>query len=160
MLKGIYLFLIAVLVGIELSIGILVAPTIFYPQNIIGSEILTHFQSGQLMTNIFIKYDKILIFVMFISFVVEIFNLKNKNESFNLKFSNFMLAFIGFALALAFVFYFTDYILEAQSLGEEMTKTKTFSQYHLASEWCMKLMIFSQSILFFLKFYNYKRCIK
>ncbi|MGB2553916.1 DUF4149 domain-containing protein, partial [Campylobacter sp. MOP51] len=60
-MKGLYLLLLAALIGIEISIGAFVAPTLFYPQSIIGDGILTHFQSGLLMTNIFVKFNYVLI---------------------------------------------------------------------------------------------------
>ena len=45
MIKAIYLFFIASLVGVEISIGAFVAPTIFFPDNLIGSGVLTHFKA-------------------------------------------------------------------------------------------------------------------
>lgn len=148
---NIYLFLLAVLVGLEMSVGAFVAPVIFNPNEIIGKDVLTHFQSGQLMTEIFLKFNNVLIFISIVSFVYETINLaKNKIESFNLKFSSFMLSLLNLALACVFIFYFTDYILEAQHLGT--TTTSTFAQIHKASEWTMKVMLILQTILFFIKF--------
>lgn len=147
----IYLFLIALLIGIELSLGILVSPVIFYPQNIIGESVLSHFQSGKMMSVIFVKFGYFLIFVSLISIIFEILNLKN-SENFNKKFSIFMLSFINFILALTFVFYFTNYILDAQNLGEEATRSIEFLKIHRASEWSMKIMLLAQVVLFFMKF--------
>ena len=47
---SIYIFIIAALIGIELSLGALVAPVVFFPQQIIGDGVLSHFQSGKLMS--------------------------------------------------------------------------------------------------------------
>lgn len=151
---NIYLFLLAMLVGLEVAAGAFVAPVIFYPQALIGEGVLTHFQSGILMTEIFIRFNKVLLFITAISFIYELLNLCiNKKESFNLKFSSFMLAFLNALLAAAFVFYFTDYIVEAQKLGPEATLgSETFAKMHSASEWVMKLLLILQTILFFLKF--------
>ncbi|EAH7779714.1 DUF4149 domain-containing protein, partial [Campylobacter coli] len=54
-MKAINLFLLAAMIGIELILGIVVAPVIFYPANLIGEGVLSHFQSGLMMTQIFIK---------------------------------------------------------------------------------------------------------
>ena len=148
---NLYLFLLALLVGLELAAGVFVAPVIFNPSQFIGDGILTHFQSGQLMTQIFVKFNNFLLIISIIAFGYEALNFsKNKKESFNAKFSAFMLALVNLILALVFVFYFTDYIVEAQHL--QTTTTQAFSDIHKASEWTMKVMLILQTILFFLKF--------
>lgn len=148
---NIYLFLLAMVIGIEVSIGVFLAPTIFFPQNIIGEGFLSHFQSGQLMTNVFVKYNYVLIVVSVIGFIYESINLKF-DTSFYKKISSFLLSFIVLVLALAFVFYFTDYILQAQKLGAEATQNEQFAKIHSASELVMKIMMISQILLFFIKF--------
>ncbi|EAL7925103.1 DUF4149 domain-containing protein, partial [Campylobacter coli] len=61
-MKAINLFLLAAMIGIELILGIVVTPVIFYPANLIGEGVLSHFQSGLMMTQIFIKMGYLLIF--------------------------------------------------------------------------------------------------
>lgn len=152
-MKGLYLLFLAALIGIEASIGAFVAPTLFYPQGILGDGVLTHFQSGLLMTNIFVKFNYVLLFVSVLAFSYEIFAFKlDKEAKFAVKFSAFALAFINLALAAAFVFYFTPYVLEAQKLGAQGTMTAEFTQIHKASELVMKIMMFAQIALFFIKF--------
>ncbi|WP_291952756.1 DUF4149 domain-containing protein [Campylobacter sp.] len=151
-MKAVYLFLLASLIGIEISIGVFLAPTIFYPEKFIGEGILTHFQSGLLMTNIFVKFGYVLLGVSIISILIEIFSFKNKNYTFKINFSKFMLSLIILALSLLFVFYFSAYILQAQTLGEKATQTQEFVKIHNASEIVMKIIMFSQFALFFLNF--------
>ncbi|MCR6594064.1 DUF4149 domain-containing protein [Campylobacter insulaenigrae] len=151
-MKAVYLFLLASLIGIEISIGVLLAPTIFYPEKFIGEGVLTHFQSGLLMTNIFIKFNYVLLGVSILSILVEIFSFKNKHYSFKINFSKFILSLIILALSLLFVFYFSAYVLQAQNLGEEATQTQEFIKIHGASEVVMKIIMFSQLALFFLNF--------
>ena len=152
-LLGIYLFLLVALIGIELSLGAFVAPTIFYPQSFLGENVLSHFQSGQLMTQIFLKYNKILMLITGISFVFEMVNFNNnKSQNFNFRFSTLMLAVINLVLMVLFVVVFTDYIVEAQKGGATAVQTAEFAKMHKASEWTMKLMIIAQTILFFMKF--------
>ena len=63
-----------------------------------------------------------------------------------------MLCAINLALALSFAFYFTPFVMDAQAAGEAATQTAEFAQMHAASEWTMKLMLFAQLALFFIKF--------
>jgi len=155
---GIYLFLLALLLGVEFCCGAFTAPTIFRPENTIGSGILTHFQSGQMMTAIFLKMNKILIAVSLFSFVFEMVNLANNREqSFALKFSSMMMSAIILILALMFILYFTDWIVSAQAGGPEATQTAEFAKVHKGSEWCMKIIMLMQAALFFVKFYTQKR---
>ena len=139
------------MIGTELTLGILVAPVIFFPQNIIGEGVLTHFMSGQMMTKIFLKFNYVLLFVSAFVAVSELFDLRKK-LAFSLKFSTFMLSFLNLALALSFVFIFTPFIVQAQSLGADATQTEEFAKMHSASEYVMKVMLVLQLILFFVKF--------
>ena len=149
---SIYIFIIAALIGIELSLGALVAPVVFFPQQIIGEGVLSHFQSGQLMSEIFARYGGILIAVSIICLVFEMINFNNnKSQSFRLRLSTLMLTLINIILALLFVLYFTDYVISAQKIGAGATMTPEFAQIHAASEWCMKLIIVFQTVLFFAK---------
>ena len=150
---SIYLFALCCLIGIEIALGALVAPTIFFPQKLIGDGVLTQFQSGQIMTTIFLKYNSIAMGIAIFSFIFEMVNLNNnKNQTFNIKFSMLMLSLINLILTILFVLVFSDYIVEAQKMGENATKTQEFLQIHNASEWCMKLIIVAQTVLFFIKF--------
>ena len=143
--------LLAVLIGAELTLGILVAPVIFFPQSIIGDGILTHFMSGQMMTKIFLNLNYILLFISIAIMISELFDLRKK-IIFSLKFSMLMLAFLNLALALSFVFFFTPFIVYAQNLGVDATHTAEFAKMHSASEYVMKIMLVLQIILFFVKF--------
>ena len=139
------------MIGTELTLGILVAPVIFFPQSIIGEGVLTHFMSGQMMTKIFLKFNYVLLFISAFVAVSELFDLRKKLAC-SLKFSTFMLSFLNLALALSFVFVFTPFIVQAQNLGAEATQTAEFAKMHSTSEYVMKVMLVLQLILFFLKF--------
>lgn len=148
--RSFYLLLLGICIGAELAIGIFMAPVIFYPSQYIGEGVLSHYQSGQLMTQVFLKYNVMLIFISSLIFLFEIVNLKN-SESFNYKISAFFLALIITLLAMAFVFYFTPYILDAQKIGVEATATTEFASMHKASEFVMKAMMLAQVVLFFIR---------
>ncbi len=132
-MKAINLFLLAAMIGIELILGIVVAPVIFYPANLIGEGVLSHFQSGLMMTQIFIKMGYLLIFVSIINLLFEIYS-------------------------FAFVLYFTNTIIELQNLGEQATKSQEFLSIHNASEVVIKIILLMQVFLYFLSFKIAKKC--
>lgn len=156
-MRSIYLFLLAALVGIEITLGAFVAPVIFYSAKFIGDGVLTHFQSGVMMTQIFVKCNYVLLFVAVWAIVYELLHIK-KDFCLHIKISSIFLALINLALAIAFVYYFTDFILQAQKIGESATiGNAEFDAVHKASEYVMKLMIISQILLFFMQDYKEKR---
>ena len=150
-MKSVYFLLRGALIGTELALGALVAPTIFYPQSILGDGVLTHFQSGKLMATIFVKFNYALLAVSVLIALCELASFRS-SVKFAAKFSMGMLCAINLALALSFVFYFTPFVMDAQAAGEAATQTAEFAQMHAASEWTMKLMLFAQLALFFIKF--------
>lgn len=152
-MKAVNLFLLASIIGVELILGIVVAPTIFFPQNLIGEGVLSHFQSGLMMTQIFIKMGYLLIFVSVVNFLYEIYSLIKDEMKFQIKFSKFMLSLLILILSLIFVFYFTNTIIELQNLGENAaTKTQEFISIHNASEVVIKIILIMQVFLYFLSF--------
>lgn len=153
-MKSVYLFLLAALVGIEVALGAFAAPTLFFPAKFIGEGVLSHFQSGVLMTQIFLKFNYVLLAVSAFVFIYDAAKIRGA-ECFHVRVSAFALAFINLALALAFVFYFTDFIVQAQAAGEAMTKGNAqFDAMHEASELVMKIMMVVQAALFFLRSYK------
>lgn len=151
-MKAIHLFLLAAMIGVELILGVVVAPVIFYPQSLIGENVLSHFQSGLMMSDIFVKMGYVLLAVAFFNALYELINFLKKEEKFQLRFSKFALSIIILTLALFFVFYFTAYILEAQKMGESAIKTAEFQSMHEASEVVIKIIVCMQIFLYFLSF--------
>lgn len=151
-MKAVNLFLLAAMIGIELILGIVVAPVIFYPQNFIGDGILSHYQSGILMTQIFIKMGYLLLIVSIINILFEIFSYFREKFNFKIKFSKLILSLIILILSLVFVFYFTEQIVSMQKLGEQATTSAKFTGIHSASEITLKIILVSQIFLYFLSF--------
>lgn len=135
-------FLLAGIIFIEIFIGIVVAPIIFFPSEIIGDGILSHLESGLLMTQVFVKFNYLLLFVSFFNIFYEIFT--NKLASFRI-----ILSFLIVILALIFVFYYTQNVLNMQELG--ITNSDEFNTNHKQSEILFKVMVVLQFILFFTK---------
>lgn len=143
MTKVIYIWALGAVVGIELAVGILVAPVIFFPAAILGEGVLSHYQSGLLMTNIFLRYNIILLVVSIASVLYELYMYRKKSgDVWAWGMSIVTLAGMGL-----FVFYYTPYILEAQAMGVEATRSAEFASMHKGSEWVMKIILMAQSIL-------------
>ncbi|MDR1007789.1 MAG: DUF4149 domain-containing protein [Campylobacteraceae bacterium] len=141
----VYLLLLGICIGAEIAIGMLTAPVIFYPDNFLGIGVLNHFQSGILMTQIFLKFNVLLMFCMFLAAIYEIYLYRIKKYDF----ISAVVLFIALFGSMAFVLYFTPYIVEAQIAGLEVTATVEFKNMHNWSEIVMKVVLLSQITLFF-----------
>lgn len=141
-----YLFLLAGVICISLFVGIIVAPCIFYPvnQSLLN---LTKFQSGLIMSSIFIKYAYILIAVSVFSLVFEILN----QASYKLKICRIILSVLILIATLFFNFYYNTNIINMQNIGELVTNSKEFIKIHKESEYCFKIIVIMQLCLFFIK---------
>jgi hypothetical protein len=144
MSKIIYLWALGAVIGVELAVGILVAPVIFFPASILGEGVLSHYQSGLLMTNIFLRYNMILLAISTACVLYELYMYYKKSGDI----WAWAMSIVGFAGMILFVFYYTPYIVEAQAQGAGATTTDMFASMHKQSEWIMKVILIAQSILF------------
>jgi hypothetical protein len=140
-----YLLLIGICIGAEITVGALTASVIFFPNAYLGDGVLSHFQSGILMTQIFLRFNILLMICTFFMVAYEIYSYFAKNQDF----ISVVLLFIVLAGALTFALYFTPYIVEAQKLGAEATSTKEFKDIHGFSELTIKVVLIGQIALFF-----------
>lgn len=142
-MQKIYQFLLASVVGIELILGIVVAPAIFFPKGLDG--VLTHFQSGLIMSEIFSKFSYVLLAVSGFCLLYDLLSSKGK-------YFRSILSIVIMILSAVFVFYFCSYILQAQGLGEHITNTPHFKEIHRWSEYTLKVILLLQCLLFFTPF--------
>ncbi len=140
-----YLLFLGAIVGIEFACGALIAPVIFYPSAYIGEGVLSHFQSGLLMTQVFLRFNLILMGFITLAWGFELYMFKLKKHD---RYTIGLLALISIC-AYLFVFYYTPHILEAQKMGESAIKTADFASYHKQSEMSMKALIMLQIALLF-----------
>lgn len=142
----VYVTLLGIALGVEVAAGAFIAPVIFFPQKYLGEGVLSHFQSGILMTQVFLKTNMLLSIVALYSLIFEITSWvkKNKNDIFST-----ICALLGVGLSAVFVFYHTPFIVEAQQQGALATTTEAFNAIHKQSEVVMKsLMLVQMSLLF------------
>jgi hypothetical protein len=62
-----------------------------------------------------------------------------------------ILGFFIVCCGLLFTQYYTPYILEAQSMGEQFTNSSAFEGMHKGSELAYKILFVSTMVLFFRK---------
>ncbi|MDR2100784.1 MAG: DUF4149 domain-containing protein [Campylobacteraceae bacterium] len=141
----VYMLVLGICIGSEIAVGMLAAPVIFFPSAYLGDGVLSHFQSGILMTQIFVKFNVMLMFCTLLIVAYEIYLYKIKSYDF----VSSVIFFIILLASLAFVLYFTPYIVEAQKSGAEVTASAEFRSVHGWSEIVMKVILLSQVSLFF-----------
>ena len=144
-LMVVYLVMLSVAIGVEIAAGAFVASVIFFPQKYLGDGVLTHFQSGILMTQVFLKMNLVIGFVALYSIIYEVqVWMMFKNYDF----ISFILSIIVVLTTGLFIFYYTPFIVHAQQLGAVETTTEIFAKMHKQSEWVMKALMVAQFMLF------------
>ena len=140
----VYVALLGIAIGVEIAAGAFIAPVIFFPQKYLGDGVLTYFQSGILMTQVFLKMNLLIGFVALYSIIYEVQVWMMRKHFDFLAFGLSCVIVISTGL---FLFYYTPFIVHAQQLGAEETATEVFAQMHKGSEWDMKILMLAQFAL-------------
>ena len=135
----IFIITLGTVLGASLLAGAVVAPTIFHSEVLLGSELLSRFQEGLLMTQVFERLAYVVNFLVVISILYEVIKFKAFESN---KWSQ-ILTFLVVASGLLFTSYYIPQILEMQSAGEAMTGSHIFENVHKASELNFKLFSFA-----------------
>lgn len=131
----IFIITLGMTLGAGLLAGVVVAPTIFKSELLLGSELLTRFQEGLLMTQVFERLGYLVNFLVVIAILYEVIKFKAfENTRWSM-----LLTFLVASTGLLFSSYYIPQIIEMQSLGEAMTLSENFENIHKASEWNFKL---------------------
>ncbi len=134
-----YIIILGVTLGAGLYAGIVVAPVIFHSEIYLGSELLTRFQEGLIMTENFIRLSYLVDFTLLTVALYEGFQWKNFNRDTITTFSSLVVLSTG----LLYVHYYIPQILEFQKKGDAITGSKLFENTHFASELDFKLFTFA-----------------
>jgi hypothetical protein len=130
-----FIITLATTLGAGLFAGVVVAPTIFKSEVLLGTELLTRFQEGLLMTQVFERLAYLVNFLVILAVVYEVICFKAfENTRWSM-----LLTFLVVSSGLLFTSYYIPQILEMQLAGEAMTLSQTFENVHKASEWNFKL---------------------
>ena len=136
-----YLLFLSGVLGAGLFAGIVVAPVTFHTQDWLGSNVLTHFQEGQIMTQNFLRLSYLVNVLIVIIALYEEYKFKKFERDTITQLSTFFVLASG----LLFSQYYIPDIISMQLQGEEITKSVQFINTHKGSEIDFKL--FSLSLL-------------
>jgi hypothetical protein len=149
----IFIITLGTVLGAGLLVGIVVAPTIFHSEAMLGSELLTHFQEGLIMTHVFEKLAYAVNFLVIIVILYEVI----KYKAFESDRWSLMTTFLVAGTGLMFTSYYIPDILEMQSLGELVTQSDAFINTHKGSEINFKIFSFATLALLIL---NLKKALR
>ncbi|MBD3793449.1 MAG: DUF4149 domain-containing protein [Campylobacterales bacterium] len=148
-----YIITLGIALGAGLYAGIVVAPTIFHSELLLGSELLSNYQEGLLMTANFQKLAYLVNFAVVFVVLYEAIKWKNfESDKWSV-----IAAFLMIASGLLFTSYYTPDIITMQQAKEAMTQSEAFKNTHLASEIDFKLFAFSTLALLI---FNLKKALR
>ena len=139
--------------GAGLLAGIVVAPTIFHSEVLLGSELLTKFQEGLLMTQVFERLSYAVNFLVVLVILYEVI----KYKAFESDRWSLMTTFLVAGTGLMFTSYYMPDILEMQLSGELMTQSDAFINTHKGSEINFKIFSLATLVLLIL---NLKKALR
>ena len=138
-----YIILLGITLGAGLYAGIVVAPVTFHSEIYLGTELLTRFQEGLIMTENFVRLSYLVDFTLVCVALYEGFKWKNFDRDTITTFSSLVVLSTG----LLYVHYYIPQILDFQKQGEKVTQSKIFENTHFASELDFKLFALALLIL-------------
>lgn len=139
-----YLLLLAAAFGAVMVLGIIVAPVIFHMEKLTMDIIVDHYNSGVIMSEIFVRFSYFIYFLAFCVALYEAAMYKMGQRDKILFYSSSVVV----VTALLFSAVYVPKILELQTMGREATTSDTFGNLHLASEVDFKLLALTLVILF------------
>ncbi|MGM0533718.1 MAG: DUF4149 domain-containing protein [Campylobacterota bacterium] len=138
-----YIALLFITLGAVLAAGAFAAPVVFNAQAVLGSGVLSHYQQGLIMTEIFLRLNWLLHLCVLAILLMELYRYKSFQRDFWL----LVPAFVAVFCALLFTQYYTPDILAFQAKGPEATQTGAFEAVHKGSELAFKLLAAALAVL-------------
>ncbi len=139
----IYIIILGITLGASLYAGAVVAPVIFHSQSALGSEILSRYQEGLIMTKNFVRLSYLVDLCLLAVVFYEGFRYKSFERDGIALLSGLLVIMSG----LLYSHYYIPQILEFQAQGEKVTQSKLFANTHFASELDFKLFAVALLIL-------------
>ena len=136
-----YLILLGAVLGAGLFAGIVVAPVTFHTDTWLGSEVLSHYQEGLIMTQNFVKLSYLVNFALLAVALYEGYKYKKFERDTITQIATFFVIATG----LLFSQYYIPDILTMQMAGEAMTQSEAFINTHKGSE--INFKVFSLALL-------------
>jgi hypothetical protein len=142
-LTTLYIIILGVTLGAGLYAGAVVAPVTFHSELYLGSDILSRFQEGLIMSENFARLGYLVTFTVLIVILYEGYKYKMYQRDTTISIA----AFVVITSGLLYAHYYIPQILEMQKEGESITKSNTFENLHFASELDFKLFALSLIVL-------------
>ena len=136
-----YLILLAAMLGAGLFAGIVVAPVTFHTDQWLGTDVLTRFQEGQIMTENFLRLSYLVNVILVAVVLYEGYKFKKFERDTLTKVATFFVLATG----LLFSQYYIPDIMEMQAQGVKATESLAFLNTHKGSE--INFKIFSLALL-------------
>lgn len=145
-----YLMLLGITAGAILVEGVIVAPVVFNASDYLHTMELSRFQSGLLMTEVFVRTNVLLNLTATMVLIYELWYFLKRNREWVGILSGLTIVTTSYL----FTFYFTPMVLEAQKLGEKMAEDASFNTVHKASELDFKILLIALIVLFCVRAYK------
>ena len=140
----VYLLILGVVFGASLYAGAVVAPVTFGSEKWLGSELLTRFQEGLIMTHNFIGLKYFILVGVFGVVLYEGYQYKRFNRDLVKTISA-----LGFIMSsLLFNYFYMSSIISMQAQGEKVVKSQIFENMHKGSEIALMFVMLFAIILF------------
>jgi len=136
-----YLIFLSAGLGAGLFAGIVVAPVTFHTELWLGSEVLTQFQEGQIMTENFLRLSYLVNAMLVFVVLYEGYKFKKFERDTLTQVATFLVLATG----LLFSQYYIPDIITMQEQGVEATKSVAFINTHKGSE--INFKIFAAAML-------------
>jgi len=136
-----YLIFLSAVLGAGLFAGIVVAPVTFHTEQWLGTEVLTQFQEGQVMTENFLRLSYLVNLLLVSVVLYEGYKFKKFERDTLTQVATFFMLATG----LLFSQYYIPDIIAMQEQGVEATKSVAFINTHKGSE--INFKIFSVALL-------------
>ncbi len=136
-----YLIWLGAMLGAVIYAGAVVAPVIFHSAKYLGSELLSHYQEGLIMTRNFVLLSYAVTVTILAVFLYEGYRYKMGERDKVAIAAAFVVIFTG----AMFNWYYLPDIVTMQMAGEEMTRSQAFINTHKGSE--LDFKIFAVAIL-------------
>ncbi|MEY3001697.1 MAG: hypothetical protein RLZZ428_72 [Pseudomonadota bacterium] len=136
-----YLILLGIVLGAGLFAGIVVAPVTFHTEQWLGSEVLTQFQEGLIMTQNFVKLSYLVNLLLIAVVLYEGY----KYKKFEREKVTLIATFFVVCTGLLFSQYYIPDIVAMQEQGAKVTQSAPFINTHKGSE--INFKIFSLGLL-------------
>ncbi len=140
----VYLLILGVVFGASLYAGAVVAPVTFHSEKWLGSELLSRFQEGLIMTQNFIGLKYFILAGVLGVVLYEGYQYKRFNRDLVKT-----LSALGFIMSsMLFNYFYMSSIIQMQAQGEKVVNSHIFENMHKGSEIALFLVMLFALILF------------